>query len=93
MLKALRRVATLVRRSVWVFLARSRFAAKTPAIEGWIHLDFLGFSRANLDFSMSYTDKSVKSFFIALFPGARSPGRKVKSWREEIGIAHLASLP
>jgi hypothetical protein len=25
-------------------------------------VDFLGFSRANRDFSMSYTDKSVKSF-------------------------------
>jgi hypothetical protein len=25
---------------------------------------------------MGYTDKSVKSFFIALFPGVRSPDRK-----------------
>ena len=52
----------MVRRSVWVFLARRRFAAKTPAIEGWIHVDFLGFSRANRDFSMGYTDKTVKNF-------------------------------
>jgi hypothetical protein len=29
-------------RSVWVFLARGRFAAKTPAREGWISLDFGG---------------------------------------------------
>jgi hypothetical protein len=28
-------------RSVWVFLARGRFAAKTPARECWISLDFL----------------------------------------------------
>jgi hypothetical protein len=44
---------TLIR-STWVFLARGRFAAKTPVYEGWISLDFLGFSRPNLDFSMGY---------------------------------------
>jgi hypothetical protein len=35
-------------------LARRRFAAKTPADEGWIPLDFLGFSRPNRYFSMGY---------------------------------------
>jgi hypothetical protein len=35
-------------------LARGRFAAKTPANERWIVLDFLGFSRQNRDFSMGY---------------------------------------
>jgi hypothetical protein len=39
---------------VWVFLAPGRFAAKTRAHEGWISLDFLGFSRPNRDFSMGY---------------------------------------
>ena len=43
---------------IWVFLARRRFAAKTPDYKGWISLDFLGFSRPNLDFSMGYADKS-----------------------------------
>jgi hypothetical protein len=42
------------RAPVWVFLAPGRFAAKTPADEGWISLDFLGFSRQNLDLSMGY---------------------------------------
>ena len=32
-------------RSVWIFLARRLFAAKTPFIGYWISLDFLGFSR------------------------------------------------
>jgi hypothetical protein len=43
-------------RSVWVFLAPGRLAAKTPAHESWIGLDFLGFLRPNLDFSMGYED-------------------------------------
>jgi hypothetical protein len=47
---------------IWVFLARRRFAAKTPDFEGWISLDFLGFSRANRDFSIGYADKSEKNF-------------------------------
>jgi hypothetical protein len=51
-------------------LARGCFGAKTPVIEGWIYLDFLGFSRANRDFSMGYADKNAKQFFIALFPWA-----------------------
>src|ERR1700677_1372160 len=33
---------TLIR-SIWVFLAPGRFAAKTPDHEGWYSLDFLGF--------------------------------------------------
>jgi hypothetical protein len=41
--------------SIWVFLVPDRIAAKTPAFEGWISLDFLGFSRPNRDLSMSYT--------------------------------------
>jgi hypothetical protein len=49
--------------AIWVFLARRRFAAKTLGFGGWKSLDFLGFSRANLDFSMGYADKSEKNFF------------------------------
>jgi hypothetical protein len=33
-------------------LAPPRFAAKVPAHEPWIVLDFLGFSRPKRDFSM-----------------------------------------
>ena len=42
-------------RLIWVLLARGRFAAKTPAHDYWILLDFLGkFSRPNGDLSMGY---------------------------------------
>jgi hypothetical protein len=37
-------------------LGAVRFAAKTPVYDYWISLDFLGFSRANRDFSMGYAD-------------------------------------
>src|SRR3984957_146613 len=53
----------------WVFLAPSHFAAKTPADECWIVLDFLGFSRPNLDFSMGYEDFSGKNFSLSLSAG------------------------
>ena len=45
---------TLARSIRLDFLGPGRFAAKTPDSEGWISLDFLGFSRQNLDFSMGY---------------------------------------
>jgi hypothetical protein len=64
-------------RSIWVFLARSRFAAKTTDYERWISLDFLGFSRPNRDFSMGYTDFSAKNFsscFLCGVGDARSAG-------------------
>jgi hypothetical protein len=48
-------------------LARRRFAAKTPVYEGWISLDFLGFSRPNLDLSIGYVDFSRKKISRALF--------------------------
>jgi hypothetical protein len=48
-------------------LARSRFAAKTPDYEGWIFLDFLGFSRPKRDLSMGYEEKSRKVFSQAAF--------------------------
>src|ERR1700678_1059783 len=40
-------------RLIWVFLAPGRFAAKSHADEGWIVLDFLGFSRPNRAFQWS----------------------------------------
>ncbi|HEY6518817.1 MAG TPA: hypothetical protein VIZ19_05545, partial [Roseiarcus sp.] len=47
---------------VWVFLGSGCFAAKTADYEGWISLDFLGFSRPNLDLSMGYAEKTAESF-------------------------------
>jgi hypothetical protein len=43
-------------------LERGRFAAKTADYEGWISLDFLGFSRPNRDFSMGYADEAGNVF-------------------------------
>src|SRR3984957_8330703 len=60
-------------RSVWVFLAPGHFAAKTPADECWIVLDFLGFSRPNLDFSMGYEAFSGKNFSLSSSAGAETP--------------------
>jgi hypothetical protein len=57
-------------------LAHRRFAAKTPDYEGWISLDFLGFSRANRDFSMGYADKSEKNFPPA-FIVAKEPSKRL----------------
>jgi hypothetical protein len=36
------------------FLGPWSFRCEDPAYEGWISLDFLGFSRPNLYFSMGY---------------------------------------
>jgi hypothetical protein len=44
------------------FLGTSRFAAKTLGSGGCKSLDFLGFSRQNLDLSMSYTRFSAENF-------------------------------
>ena len=57
----------------WVFLAPGHFAAKTPADECWIVLDFLGFSRPNLDFSMGYEAFSGKNFSLSSSAGAETP--------------------
>jgi hypothetical protein len=39
-----------------------RFAAKTLAFADWKSLDFLGFSRQNIDLSMGYTRFSGEDF-------------------------------
>jgi hypothetical protein len=51
-----------VRRSGLGFLGTSRFAAKTLGFEGCKSLDFLGFSRSNLDLSICYRRFSVEDF-------------------------------
>jgi hypothetical protein len=49
------------------FLGHRRFVAKDPHFEGWILLDFLGFSRPNRDLSRGYAGKASNVFFEALF--------------------------
>jgi hypothetical protein len=44
------------------FLGPRHFASKTADYEGWIPLDFLGFSRPNRDFSKGYEENSLKIF-------------------------------
>jgi hypothetical protein len=48
------------------FLGACCFAAKPPEHAYWILLDFLGFSRPNRDFSMSYEGFSGTNFSSAL---------------------------
>jgi hypothetical protein len=45
-----------------VFLGPGRFAAKSPAYERLISLDFLGFSRPKQDLSMGYEGQMRKVF-------------------------------
>ncbi len=63
-------------RSIWISLAVGRFGPKTPDYEGWICLDFLGFSRPNRALSMSYTGKTAEIFSLAFLLGvSRAAGR------------------
>jgi hypothetical protein len=50
------------------FLGPWPFRCENPVHEGWIVLDFLGFSRSNQDFSMGYAARNTETFFSALFP-------------------------
>jgi hypothetical protein len=70
-------------RSVWLFLAPRRFPAKTLFRERWISLDFLGFSRPNLDFSMSYADKTAEIFSGAMALALTPPQQRAPSWHVE----------
>jgi hypothetical protein len=56
--------------SIWVFLARGRFAAKSLALTYWNLLDFLGFSRPNRDISMGYAGFSREKIFAPFCPWA-----------------------
>jgi hypothetical protein len=74
-------------------LDRDRFVAKTTANACWISFDFLGFSRANRDFSMGYTDFSSKEFsspFICGVGTARPAG--VAFGMRKSGAVHARSL-
>jgi len=68
-------------RSIWIFLASGRFAAKTTAKACWISLDFLGFSRPYRYFSMGYTEFCAKNFLRALCPWSRQPRTGLRFWR------------
>jgi hypothetical protein len=89
-----RRRPALVRPVHLGFLGVGRFAAKAPDSERWISLDFLGFSRANRDFSMGYAGFSREEFFARLFRRLGRPPRRdraVKAMRIR-RIIHAASL-
>ncbi len=47
---------------VWILLGLAVLLPKTPVFEGWISLDFLGFSRPNRDLSMGYTGITAENF-------------------------------
>jgi hypothetical protein len=80
--------------AIWIVLAGRRFAAKSPGYGGWISLDFLGFSRADLDLSMGYTAQTRKSSLGALSPGIRRAGMGPGGLGLKMsGIAHMERLP
>jgi hypothetical protein len=66
------------------FLARGQFGSKSPDRSRWIILDFLGFSRPNLDFSMGYTDKA-RIFISGVALGAPEWGLATQKRRMVIG--------
>ena len=63
-----------VRRPGLGFLGTCRFAAKTLGFGGCKSLDFLGFSRPNLDLSMGYGRFSVDDFSTALLSSRKRRG-------------------
>ena len=82
-----------LRASVWIVLARRRFAAKHPEHGVWISLDFLGFSRPNRDLSMGYEGFSAKNFSSRFFRSVRSVPMGTRSHGDAEGrTVHGASL-
>jgi hypothetical protein len=78
---------------VWFFLAGRHFAAKTPPLDRWICLDFLGFSRPKRDLSMRYAGFSLKNFSSRFIPGVRiAETRTTDLGRRRRGTVHRASL-
>jgi hypothetical protein len=71
---------------VWVFLERAHFAAKTLGFGGCKSLDFLGFSRPNLDLSMGYRRFSVKDFSTALLSSRKRRGNGDPTIRHAEGM-------
>ena len=85
------------RRLVWStglgFLGASPFRGEFPHSEGWLPLDFLGFSRQNRDLSISYGHKAANVFLHALSHdtrGAGSGANGLGGWVSR--IVHRASL-
>jgi hypothetical protein len=75
------------------FLGPCLLATKTLVYEGWKSLDFLGFSRANRAFSMSYTGFSLKEISRALNRGGGSAEWSVRAFTvQKLRIVHGASL-
>jgi hypothetical protein len=59
------------------FLGLWLFRCGNPDREGWISLDFLGFSRPKRDFSMGYAGFSAEENFSRSFAaGAAAPGQE-----------------
>jgi hypothetical protein len=58
------------------FLGAWLFRCETPIHEGWISLDFLGFSRRKRDLSMGYEEKArthfLGAFVLTAVPSASS---------------------
>jgi hypothetical protein len=55
-------------------LGSARLAVKILGFEGWKRLDFLGFSRPNLGFSMGYAGFSLKKILEPFCRLARAVG-------------------
>jgi hypothetical protein len=75
------------------FLGPSRFCPGRPENKAWISLDFLGFSRPNRDFSMSYAGFSAKKISRAPFATRRRAGTEAGILTmQKRSVAHRASL-
>jgi hypothetical protein len=76
------------------FLGRRPFRRKNVDYAGWICLDFLGFSRPNLDLSMGYTGKTAEIFSLGFLPSvSRAAGCARGFNMGKCWITHEASLP
>jgi hypothetical protein len=73
------------------FLDSARFGAKSPNSAYWIVLDFLGFSRPNLDLSMGCEGFLAESFSCASWRERPERAPAVEVIREG-GIVHEATL-
>jgi hypothetical protein len=75
------------------FLGSSLIRCEDPDYGGWISLDFLGFSRQNLDLSMGYPTESEERFFSRFCRRARTVGTVAHEFSLCKGmIVHGASL-
>jgi hypothetical protein len=69
-----------------VFLGSGPFRYKDPDYAGWIVLDFLGFSRPNLDLSMGYKGFSAENFstrFLQLLDAPDGAPAVLGLWAQE----------